>query len=343
MEEDKIIKDKLRKSSKRDIIDYCLIGFVFVMIFVPAIFKVVFYDSSIKITTRDVVYLTLTCRKSSIVGESNISTLIVNNYKDSIIQKSTVTYGYNKDNEENVPDVGMILALNLGNKIEKKQNDNGYTFSFDFVKNRDLLKIEDLKKFSMSAPTATKEYAEQGYFCERSSEIVTEEVNDEEEDLSYYINSDSKTSDDNKTNNDSKTNDEEIGDVTNNNDSEDKELVCSKTIVTDEKEESVVIENKYKNGKINNSTITYVYDKENKENSNGMSIFPLTLDNNVEKKENDNGHTFIINFENNDDLLLVDELKKFSLSIDEFYKEFTSDGFTCEQKNNVGDDESENQ
>ena len=352
MEEDKIIKDTLRKNSKRDIINYCLIGFVFLMIFVPAIFKVVFYDSSIKITTKDVVYLTLTCRKSSIVGGSNISTLIVNKYKDSLVQSSTVTYGYSKDNIENVPDVEMILSLNLGNKIEQKENDNGYTFTFDFVKNKDLLRIDDLKKFSMSAPSATKEYAEQGYFCERYSEVITEEIDEDEEkeeenDLNDSLTNDNKSNEENtkvvKDENDEKDT-KEVKDASNGEKDADlttSSLSCRKSVATYEEEKTTIIENKYKNNNIQNSTVTYVYDKENEEDFDSLKIL-LSLGDKIEKKENDNGYTFTIDFEKNEDLLLIADLKMFSMSKSDAYEEYKNAGFFCEE-DSVNGDENENQ
>lgn len=176
MEEEKIIKETLRKNTKRDIIDYCLIGFVFIMIFVPALFKVIFYDSSIKVTTKQVVYLTFTCRKTVIAGDNQISTIIENKYKDSVIQKSVLDIRYSGGTEDDVPEIKEILSLNLGSKIGKEQKENGYVFTFDFVKNKELLEIEALNQYSMPASNAIPSYPAAGFYCERSSEIVEEEV-----------------------------------------------------------------------------------------------------------------------------------------------------------------------
>ena len=48
MEEQKIIEEGLKKNTKQDIICYVGMALLFIMIFIPPIFRVVFYDKEVE-------------------------------------------------------------------------------------------------------------------------------------------------------------------------------------------------------------------------------------------------------------------------------------------------------
>lgn len=48
MEEEQIIKEELKKNTKQDILCYIGMVVIFIMIFIPPIFRIVFYDPTSK-------------------------------------------------------------------------------------------------------------------------------------------------------------------------------------------------------------------------------------------------------------------------------------------------------
>lgn len=175
MDNDKIIKDVLKKNSKRDILDYCLAGFFFLMIFVPPIFKVVFRDSSVKVEKESIVFLTYSCRKAVYIDDGQVTTVITNEYKDGTIQSFSIKFGYSEEKEDTIPELKTLIEANLDNKVVKEKTSTGYTFTFDFVKYPELKELEVLKNYNFKA-SAMQDYSSQGFYCEKSSRVVEEEI-----------------------------------------------------------------------------------------------------------------------------------------------------------------------
>ena len=64
MEEEKIIRDSLNTHTKQDIFCYVGMGLLFIMIFIPPIFRIVFYDAEANKPKPDIILLNLMCRKA---------------------------------------------------------------------------------------------------------------------------------------------------------------------------------------------------------------------------------------------------------------------------------------
>lgn len=174
MEEQKIIEEGLKKNTKKDIICYVGIALLFIMIFIPPVFRVVFYDSSVNRETVEVVYLDLVCTKSIFREGKKVTTKINNNYRDSIILKSVVEFLYEGvEDEIDMPEVNEFLSINAEG-IKKEKTTSGYIFTFDYV-NYPLKDLPELEEYKRPAPAQINYYKNKNFSCENTSKVVEEE------------------------------------------------------------------------------------------------------------------------------------------------------------------------
>lgn len=176
--EDQIIKEELKRTPKQDIMCYIGMGICLLMIFMPAIFKKVFYDPSMDLLEVEVVYGNMQCQGNSSKTGYQLYTTIQNEYKDSRIQTSVIKYTYrlySTTEEENVSveEINKLLELDV-NGIKKEKLDNGYQFTIDFGNNRGLMTHEFLKEFAYAAPTQLEKFRSQKLSCQNTSETVLE-------------------------------------------------------------------------------------------------------------------------------------------------------------------------
>lgn len=171
MEEQKIIEEGLKKNTKQDIICYIGMAVIFIMIFIPPVFRFVFYDSEVENDKVEIVYLNLVCQKAMYREGKKISITINNMYKDSIIQTSVAEYNY--EQEEEIAEVNEFLSIE-SEDIKKEKLETGYRFTFDYTNPR-VLELEELANYKSPAPAQMNYYKNKGYACETTSEVKTEE------------------------------------------------------------------------------------------------------------------------------------------------------------------------
>lgn len=171
MEEQKIIEEGLKTNTKQDIICYIGMAVIFIMIFIPPIFRVVFYDSEAKNNDVEIVYLNMVCQKAMYRDGKKILITVNNIYKDSIIQSSVAEYNY--EQEEPIAEVNEFLFIE-SDDIGKEELETGYRFTFDYTNPR-VFELEELTNYRSPAPAQMNYYKNKGYACETTSEVKKEE------------------------------------------------------------------------------------------------------------------------------------------------------------------------
>lgn len=171
--EDQIIKEGLKFNKQSDLKYVFMIFAIAIMIFIPPIFRVVFYDPTKEIVEVEVVYLTLNCRKGVYRESRLFNTKITSNYKDGSIQTATIEYTWDdlKDGEI-IPEAETFLAIDTAGFTSEKIT-NGYKFNLDYS-DKALLQVPELEDYKHAAPAQMNVYREKGFICE--SESVTEKV-----------------------------------------------------------------------------------------------------------------------------------------------------------------------
>lgn len=173
LSEDQIIKNGLKFDAKSDMIFVIFAVVSFLMIFVPPIFRVVFYDPTKEIVEVEVVHLNLSCRKGIYRDGRILNTKIYSEYKDGVLQNSTFEYTWADLKEgEVIPEAEDFLAIeSKGFKYEKIVD--GYKFMMDFS-DKELLQKPELADYKHAAPAQMNYYKDKGFICE--SESMTEIV-----------------------------------------------------------------------------------------------------------------------------------------------------------------------
>ena len=173
LSEDQIIKDGLKFNPKADMVYVIFMVVAFLMIFVPPIFRVVFYDPAKEIVEVDVVHLNLECRKGIYRGGRLFNTKIYSKYKNGEVLSSTFEYTWAELKEDEViPEAEDFMSIESpGFKYEKIVD--GYKFTMDFS-DKNLFTIPELADYKHAAPAQMNYYKDKGFICE--SESTTERV-----------------------------------------------------------------------------------------------------------------------------------------------------------------------
>lgn len=176
--EDQIIKEELKKTPKQDIMCYIGMGICLLMIFMPAIFKKIFYDPSMDLLEVEVVYTDLYCKGNIGRGDYQFYTEVTSKYEDSVINNTVITYTYklgaNVDEKTLVvPEINQLLEIDVSG-LKKEKKANGYQFTIDFEENRELMSHEVLKEFAYAPPTQMNKFRELKVSCQNTSETVLE-------------------------------------------------------------------------------------------------------------------------------------------------------------------------
>lgn len=172
MTEDQIIKKGLKTNTKKDILCYVGMFVLFILIFIPPIFRVVFYDPNEEIHEYTVVYINLRCRKAYFRGGLRVDNNIESNYKDSALTDLKIEYVLSDElGDNNIEEINQLEELSRNNpNIQKQVSGNTYTYFFDYSKYPDFRTEEFLKNYSRPLGHQLKIYREeQKYTCESQS------------------------------------------------------------------------------------------------------------------------------------------------------------------------------
>ncbi len=173
MEEEKIIEEGLKTHTKSDKIYFAGMIIMFIFIFIPPIFRIVFFDPDKKPDTIEVSYLELTCSKAIYRDNYRFNTKIVNNYKEGAILDSFVEYTYENAPEDVViPEINELLEVKEDG-FEAKKLSNGYSFTMDFTKPA-LKELPIFKDATYISALQKNTYEKDGMVCEAITTIKEE-------------------------------------------------------------------------------------------------------------------------------------------------------------------------
>ena len=163
---EEIIELGIRENTKKDIFYYMIMFIVFVMIFIPPIFRKVFYDPDLAISEVETVYLTLTCKKSAVKDDYFMYETLTLYYRDSGILNVNVEFEYRNIQvdviENDPPEVTKYLELDY---VKKEKRVDGHVFSIDFENNPKLLNEKEVSNFTLSAPAQITNMKSTTYKC----------------------------------------------------------------------------------------------------------------------------------------------------------------------------------
>lgn len=168
--DEQIIEIGLKTHTKTDKMCFLLIGVMALMIFIPPIFRKVFYDPDLAISERETVYMNLRCIKRRSKITYSLKETIDFNYRDGEILNANIVFKYEniKTSKKIEPpqEVTKYIDMNIS-KIEKKEaEDNlGYSFFIDFEKNSELLNEKELNELAFAAPTQITNMGSLAYSC----------------------------------------------------------------------------------------------------------------------------------------------------------------------------------
>lgn len=172
MEEEQIIKEELKKNTKQDILCYIGMVVIFIMIFIPPIFRIVFYDSASNKPLKEVVYVNLKCYRSFYRDGKTIDIKVENNYKDGTVLNSTMDFSYTEPEEE----ISEVTYLNTIEQpaIKKIKKADGYSYQIDYENNPVLYNVNELNEYKLTAPAQRNYYEKQNFTCEYLPRIEKE-------------------------------------------------------------------------------------------------------------------------------------------------------------------------
>lgn len=172
MEEEKIIKESLNTHTKQDIICYVGMGLLFIMIFIPPLFRIVFYDAEANMPKPDVVLLNLKCRKAMYRESYKLTSNINADYVSAVPQTVVIDFSYEKEGAiEDIPEVNSLLSVRDKEGVTVEKIENGYKFILDYA-NYDLKKYEELEKYGYLAGPQMQKYEDMNYYCESTTETI---------------------------------------------------------------------------------------------------------------------------------------------------------------------------
>lgn len=173
MEEEQIINEELKKNTKQDILCYIGMVVIFIMIFIPPIFRIVFYDPTSEKKEVDVVYANLKCYRSFYRDGKTIDIRIENNYRDLIVLNSKMTFSYTNPEEE-ISEVTYLNAIEQPG-VKKEKLTDGYSYQIDYENNPALYDLNELSEYNLTEPAQRNYFKTQNFTCERDVKTVKEE------------------------------------------------------------------------------------------------------------------------------------------------------------------------
>lgn len=178
--EDEIIRSGIKHNTKKDVTCYMIMFGIFVLAVLPVALRIIVPR---KKTTaiEDITYFTMTCYKTIIRDDYELSTKIISNYRDGEVLDVTIDFNYFKRNE-NAKDGYVFTEINELNQLDlqglKSSSSVGKAkFEIDFDKYPSLKSNETLKDYSLFQTAAVNHLSnEKGFSCNTESETKTEVI-----------------------------------------------------------------------------------------------------------------------------------------------------------------------
>ena len=178
--DDDIIRSGLKHNTSKDIVCYFIMFGIFVLAILPLFLRILMPK---KITTeeREIVYFKITCYKTSVRDNYELSTTLTSNYRDGQINNLTFDFNYFKRIEEaedgyifaEIHELEQIKSKGITSSSEKGKA----TFKIDFENYPDLKNNSTLKEYTYFS-NAEVNYLmnEKGYSCTTNSETKVEVI-----------------------------------------------------------------------------------------------------------------------------------------------------------------------
>lgn len=180
--EDDIIKSGIRQNTKKDIICYGIMTFIFVMIFVPPLLRILI-PKPITEVEREVVYIDLTCYRTVARDGYELSGTLNSKYRDGAVEKVVLEYAYKKINEDakndySFAEINEFMEVDNSVKgLKKEKLEDKYVFTMDFENYNEELEANDLlSNYSYIYGVEINYLNTQGFYCSTKSETVMERV-----------------------------------------------------------------------------------------------------------------------------------------------------------------------
>ena len=177
--DDEIIKSGIRTNTSKDYICYFIMFIIFILAVIPPVLRLV-NPKPITEEERSVVYLTLSCYKTSVRDNYELSTILKGYYRDGEVNTVNLDFSYNAQNENANPDyvfaeIDEIEKLNLkGITINKTSNKT--TFVIDYENNPEFKSNVILSEYAKVSGAEINYLNTKGYRCVQDTENKTEVV-----------------------------------------------------------------------------------------------------------------------------------------------------------------------
>ncbi len=178
--EDDIIQSGIRYNTKSDIICYCLMALVVVMMFVPPALRITI-PKPITEELREITYTELTCYRTVARDGYELSSEVHGSYRQGEVTKVEVKHSYKKirddaPEEYSFAEINEFLGVEEIKGFKASRNQNTYNFEINYKSNSALSDHDILKDYAYMQPQELSFLSGQNYYCGSEVETVEEWV-----------------------------------------------------------------------------------------------------------------------------------------------------------------------
>lgn len=178
--EDEIIRSGIKHNTKKDVTCYMIMCGIFVLAILPVALRIIVPRKKTT-AVEDISYFTMTCYKTIIRDDYELSTKILSNYRDGTVTNVTIDFNYFKRNE-NAKDGYVFTEINELEQLDLQ----GFTsntsagkakFEINFEDYPSLMSNEALKDYSLYQTAEVNHLSnEKGFSCSTENETKTEVI-----------------------------------------------------------------------------------------------------------------------------------------------------------------------
>lgn len=177
--DDEIIKSGIKYNTSKDYICYFIMFVIFVLAIIPPILRIV-NPKPITEEERTIVYLNMSCYRTSIRDNYELSTTFKSLYRDGHVSTVNIDFSYYKQNE-NADENYVFSEIDKLEKIDlkgitKTNASNKVSFSIDFENNPEYRQNDLLAEYSQQPGVEEKTLNDLGFRCIKESESKLEVV-----------------------------------------------------------------------------------------------------------------------------------------------------------------------